>query len=196
MGWNIKAQAHHTPFRVADHTHIHIMCSHCQPTRRKMPHCICRFLRHDLCIEGFDVWSLTSSTAQEKEVTHVSVSCLVCFEIGSALFPKFLSVRCFRAAWPSHFERTPGHERVRASLSNHINRPRRSPAGGLERPFRAPQRRRSCSKSETWAGAVFSSSQAGPAQRPFRAPQRSRAGSMSKTSASAVFPRQGRAEPS
>ena len=97
-----------------------------------MPHCICRFLRNHLCIEGFDVWLLTSSTAQEIEATHVSVSCLVFFEIGlnrlsapkvpfSAVFSSSLA-EPFRA--PSRRRATSsGPRRNRAGSSGHFERP-------------------------------------------------------------------------
>ena len=65
-------------------------------------------------------------------------------------------------AKPSEFER------VRAAISSAPAEP-----SGLERPYRAPQRSRACSNSETSAGAVFSTSQA----EQFRAPWRSRANS-------------------
>ena len=65
-------------------------------------------------------------------------------------------------AKPSEFER------VRAAISSAPAEP-----SGLERPYRAPQRSRACSNSETSAGAVFSTSQA----EQFRAPWRSRASS-------------------
>ena len=64
--------------------------------------------------------------------------------------------------------RSSGAERARAAISGAPAEP-----SGLERQCRAPQRSRAGSKSETSAGAVFSSSQA----EQFRAPWRSRVSS-------------------
>ena len=63
-----------------------------------------------------------------------------------------------RAGSSGHFERPSGAERARAAISSAPAEP-----SGLERPFRAPQRSRAGSKSQTSAGAVFSS-QAEPAE--------------------------------
>ena len=90
-------------------------------------------------------------------------------------------VEQFRAPWRSrasssgHFERPSGAERARAAVSSAPAEP-----SGLERPFRAPQRSRAGSMSQTSAGAVFSKpgrAELSRLERPFRAPQRSRAGS-------------------
>ena len=56
-----------------------------------------------------------------------------------------------RASSSGHFERPSGAERARAAVASAPSEP-----SGLERPFRAPQRSRAGSMSQTFAGTVFS----------------------------------------
>ena len=68
-----------------------------------------------------------------------------------------------------------GAERIRAAISSTPAEP-----SGLERPFRALQRRRAGSKSQTSASAVFSKpgrAELSRLERPCRTPQQSRGGS-------------------